>query len=290
MDKAMSTIDNPSAKLAMASTAGGLKRTRSATPEEEPSFALMNQNETELRSEPSTAMDHTEHRYKKGRVEQISQEQDSTIHIQDTKLPSIQDPQLSTAHIRIQMNEETATNTATATSPIIAECVTCGDHLITNDLVKAPCEHYYCKDCFDQFIAASLQTHDGFPPKCCNIPIAFIIIADNVSSPVFSRYSARQAEIKNALPLCCGVQGCGVRIENDRIEEFRSTCMACRRLTCTLCRGAYPRSVNGENVGHVCKRHKGREQMLALAKQEGWQICYHCGDTGALNFGCHHMR
>lgn len=189
-----------------------------------------------------------------------------------------------------QTMEEAAPMIVIEPSPSTADCASCGDHINIVNLVKASCEHYYCSDCFGQFVEASLQTHDGFPPKCCRIPIAFITIAGNVSPAVFSRYSARQAEIKSATALYCGVQGCGVRIESDRIKGVRATCVACWTDTCTLCRGKFPRRVNGENVSHICKKDKAREQVLALAKQEGWQTCYHCGNLVALNTGCHHMR
>lgn len=249
----------------LASTAGSLKRARSPTPEAEPSFALINQNVTELRGESHTAMDHTEHPHKKAR-------------------PS------TAGMVSNQTMEEAAPMIAIEPSPNTADCASCGDHINIVNLVKASCEHYYCSDCFGQFVEASLRTHDGFPPKCCKIPIAFITIAGNVSPAVLSRYSARQAEIKSATALYCGVQGCGVRIESDRIKGVRATCVACWRDTCTLCRGKFPRRVNGENVSHVCKKDKAREQVLALAKQEGWQTCYHCGNLVALNTGCHHMR
>ena len=205
-------------------------------------------------------------------------------------MSSVQGPQSFTADVSgDQIIKETALTTAIETSPSTADCASCSDQLTIDKLVKASCEHYYCKDCFGHFVEASLQTHDGFPPKCCKIPIAFITIAENVSTEVFSRYSARQAEIKNATALCCGNQGCGVRIEKFSIDGIRATCLSCRRDTCTLCRGVFPRRVDGKNVGHVCKKDKAREQVLALAKKEGWQTCYQCGNMIALNFGCHHM-
>ena len=187
------------------------------------------------------------------------------------------------------IGDQTSATTVIETATSTADCASCSDHLTTDKLVKAACEHYYCKDCFGQFIEASLQTHDGFPPKCCKIPIPFVTIAANVSAAIYSRYSARQAEIKNATALYCGVQRCGVKIENDRIKGVRATCVACWRDTCTLCRGEFPKRVDGKNVGHACKKDEAREQVLAMAKEEGWQTCYQCGHLVALNTGCHHM-
>ena len=81
-----------------------------------------------------------------------------------------------------------------------------------------------------------------------------------------------------------------MKIEKDRIDDVRATCVSCWRDTCTLCRGEFPQRVDGKNVGHVCKKDKAREQVLALAMEEGWQTCYQCENLRALNFGCHHMR
>ena len=265
------------------STAKTLKRARSPTPEDEPSSVSVNKNFAELIYQARTAIDHTKQPHKKVRSEQV-------ISDQDSRIPSTEDLQPSTADVANQVVEETPATTVIETPPCTADCASCGDHSTTDKLIKAACEHYYCKDCFGQFIEASLQTHDGFPPKCCKIPIPFITIADNVSITIYSRYTARQAEIKNATALYCGVQSCGVKIKEDRIKGVRATCVACRRDTCTLCRGEFPKRVDGRNVGHACKKDKAREQVLALAKREGWQTCYQCGNLVALNTGCHHMR
>ena len=270
------------------------KRARSLTPEPESSSSSANPKVTELPRCSHATLDHARHPQKKPKIrgEQVSSTQKLRNGVDNSEITSVQASEASAADvISVQVMKETAASvTAVETSPTTAECAGCSDSLTIDELVKASCEHYYCKDCFGHFIEASLQTHDGFPPKCCKIPIAFGTVADNVSAAVFSRYSARQAEIKNATALYCGLQGCGVRIEVDRIDGVRATCMACWRDTCIQCRGEFPRKVNGKNVGHVCKKDKAREEVLALAREEGWQTCFQCGNMIALNFGCHHMR
>ena len=270
-------------KRTLPSTARTLKRARSPALEDEPSSASVNPNDGGFGHQPHTTIDQTKQPHKKVRTEKA-------ISDQDSRIPSVEDLHQSTADIARQVVEETATTTAIESHPSTADCASCGDHSTTDKLIKAACEHYYCKDCFGQFIEASLQTHDGFPPKCCKIPIPFLTVASNVSAAIYSRYSARQAEIKNATALYCGVQRCGVKIENDRIKGVRATCVACRRDTCTLCRGEFPVRVNGKKVNHLCKKDIAREQVLALAKEENWQTCYRCGNLVELNFGSHHMR
>lgn len=299
LNHAPSTVSNHS-KLAPANSANqtlpskatSQKRARSLTPEGDPSSVSVNPKEAELRCPSHAALDHVGHSHKKVKCQQITNGDHPRIQVEGSGIYSVQDPQPSTAEASgAQVVKETAApTTAFETSPTTGDCASCSDHLAVDELVKASCKHYYCKDCFGHFIEASLQTHDGFPPKCCKIPIAFVTVADNVSAVVFSRYSSRQAEIKNATALYCGIQGCGVRIEKGRIEGVRATCVTCWRDTCTQCRAEFPQNVNGRNVGHVCKKDKAHEEVLALAKKEGWQTCYQCGHIVALNFGCHHMR
>ncbi|KAM0794741.1 hypothetical protein BDR22DRAFT_794804, partial [Usnea florida] len=174
--------------------------------------------------------------------------------------------------------------------PATAACASCSDQFAMEDLVKISCDHQYCKDCFGHFVEASLATHDGFPPRCCKIPVAFLTVAKNVSAAIFGRYSSRQMEIKNATALYCGNKKCGVKIEKEGINGLRATCKTCSKDTCTQCRDEFPPRVQGRNVGHICKKDEAREQVLALAKKEGWQTCYKCANMVALNFGCHHMK
>ncbi|KAF6221548.1 hypothetical protein HO133_002404 [Letharia lupina] len=286
LNHAPSTVSNHS-KLAPANSANqtlpskatSQKRARSLTPEGDPSSVSVNPKEAELRCPSHAALDHVGHSHKKVKCQQITNGDHPRIQVEGSGIYSVQDPQPSTAEASgAQVVKETAApTTAFETSPTTGDCASCSDHLAVDELVKASCKHYYCKDCFGHFIEASLQTHDGFPPKCCKIPIAFVTVADNVSAVVFSRYSSRQAEIKNATALYCGIQGCGVRIEKGRIEGVRATCVTCWRDTCTQCRAEFPQNVNGRNVGHVCKKDKAHEEVLALAKKEGWQTCYQCG-------------
>ena len=279
-----------SSKRTEQSKARSQKRAKSPSPEA--SSASIKSNDADLRGTPDTALHQSGQSHKRVKVEQVVGGRISRDHLESDGLIASQDLQVSTGAVNaVQVVDEMAAiTTAIESSPATATCVSCSDQFANKELVKVSCEHQYCKDCFGNFMEASLTTHDGFPPKCCKIPIAFITVANNVSTAIFGRYSARQAEIKNATALYCGNQKCGVKIEKDRINDPRATCVTCWRDTCTQCRDTFPRTVQGRNVGHVCKKDKAREQVLALAKEEGWQTCYQCGNMVALDFGCHHMK
>ena len=237
---------------------------------------------------PTLEDEHAHLPHKKVRCEQSTSERSQIIQNDDSGVLSVQDSSHSTAPaLNTQMVQETELTTSNDDVLNTADCVACSDNLSSDNLVKISCEHQYCKKCFGLFIEKSLQ---AFPPKCCSIPVAFLTVADNVSPAVFDRYRARQDEIKNATALYCGVRKCGVKIDDDMIEGTRAFCRACRRDTCTLCRGGFQRKVGAKEVVHFCKKDKAREQVLELAKQEGWQSCFNCGNLVELNFGCHHMR
>ena len=273
------------------SRAESQKRAKSRTPEEA-SSASINPNDAELRGASDAALHQSGHSHEEVKVEQIISEQVSKGLLESDDVSASQDLQVFTAEINAArvVDETAASTTAIGSSPAAAACASCSDQLALEELVKISCDHQYCKDCFGHFMEASLATHDGFPPKCCKIPIAFVTVAKNVSTAIFSRYSARQTEIKNATAVYCGNQECGVKIKKDKINGLRATCVTCERDTCTQCRDTFPQRVHGRHVGHVCKKDKAREQVLALAKEEGWQTCYQCGNMVALNFGCHHMK
>ena len=280
-----------SSKRIEQSKAESQKRAKSPSPEQA-SSASTNPNDAELRGASDAALYQSGHSHKKVKVEQDIGGRISRDYLESDGLIASQGLQVSTRAVNAVpvVDEMAAITTAIESSPATPACVSCSDQFAIEELVKVSCEHQYCKDCFGHFMEASLTTHDGFPPKCCKIPIAFVTVANNVSTAIFGRYSARQAEIKNATALYCGNLKCGVKIEKDRINDLRATCVTCWRDTCTQCRDTFPQRVQGRNVGHVCKKDKARDQVLALAKEEGWQTCYQCGNMVALNFGCHHMR
>lgn len=130
----------------------------------------------------------------------------------------------------------------TITENLEGSCASCSQQMSITDLIKASCEHRYCKACVESFIAASLGIHDSFPPSCCKTPMAFSTVAENVSTPLFWRYRTRQEGIQNATALYCGEPKCGVKIVLDKDEEspYKATCTLCHKETCRKCRGIWP--------------------------------------------------
>ncbi len=173
------------------------------------------------------------------------------------------------------------------TSPGKADCATCAKSYHTNALMKLTCKHHYCKTCFSQLVKESLSTPSAFPPLCCKIAVPFLTVAENVDPFLFLGYRIKQKEIADAGPLYCAFANCAVKILEKEIHGNLAWCSTCTRTTCTRCRWEY--DTRRGKPSHVCKKDKPMATLLSIAKTEGYQACYQCGNVTSLNFGCHHM-
>lgn len=183
--------------------------------------------------------------------------------------------------------KEPSASTIEARAPT-AGCISCTETLALTELVKATCEHHFCRDCFGAFIKASLDADGTFPPKCCKLPVSSNLVTENVSTDLLGRYQLRQSEIKSALGLYCAVSACAVKIPRENVDGNKARCPVCyNQFTCTRCRSGMKKD---EVDAHVCKVDEDRQAILAAAKEEGWQACYNCGNMVDLNTGCHHMQ
>jgi hypothetical protein len=81
-------------------------------------------------------------------------------------------------------------------------------------------------------------------------------------------------------PACSAFIGPAVGNERDKVNK---QCTQCSRHTCSFCKGA----------GHAsyisCPSDTGAQQVLALARTEGWQSCPSCHHMVELDVGCYHM-
>ncbi|KAK8042346.1 hypothetical protein PG994_012829 [Apiospora phragmitis] len=51
------------------------------------------------------------------------------------------------------------------------ECVACGDRRHFTDVLRAPCQHEYCRDCLRRLFEDAMRDESLFPPRCCKKPI-----------------------------------------------------------------------------------------------------------------------
>lgn len=89
---------------------------------------------------------------------------------------------------------------STETTFTTGTCVSCDDTLSLTNMVKFPCEHYSCKDCFANLIQAQVSTTGAV--DCCGIAIPLTNVARYLPVDLFSRYLACQNKNNKRSALC----------------------------------------------------------------------------------------
>lgn len=160
-------------------------------------------------------------------------------------------------------------------------CISC-DEEIDATCSTAPCQHSYCDDCLSSYVKSALEPDGTFPPLCCNLPLTLQLARAHLPKDLVKRYEEKHAEIVAASSLPCAQPGCCVVIPPEKIVEDLGHCLACNNYTCTRCRLQ-------EHKDKPCPTDAEQEDLMKLAKENGWQSCYRCNNMIELNFGCYHM-
>ena len=160
-------------------------------------------------------------------------------------------------------------------------CTSCSEE---DDAISfiAPCRHSYCDDCLASYMKSALQPDGFFPPLCCNLPITLQSVRIHLNHDLVKRYEEKCAENFAACSLLCAQSGCCVVIPPEKIVDGLGHCLACNNYTCTRCRLQ-------EHKDKPCPTDEEQEDLMKLAKEQGWQACYRCNNMIELNFGCKHM-
>lgn len=187
-----------------------------------------------------------------------------------------EDSMTSTKRVRTSTLDERVTEEQIA-------CISCSELCSGAHLSLRTCEHSYCSECVSPWVAASLDPGSSFPPVCCGVKIALELLEPHISLDLARRFKKQeQASLAAACPLVCAEPGCLVGISAQNIVDNKGHCLACKRFTCSKCR-------MGWHEDKECLIDEEQELVMALAKKEGWQSCFHCGNLVELNFGCYHM-
>ncbi|KAG6362830.1 hypothetical protein INS49_007924 [Diaporthe citri] len=153
-------------------------------------------------------------------------------------------------------------------------CSCCYDDHPPKDLVRLPCQHNYCKQCFHQLVLNAIQAEANWPPRCCGAaPIDHNTCLKNTPRALTSMY--KQKRLEYSVPIgqryYCPAPDCGLFVPADKDNTpFRRARCKAKHATCMDCgQAAHADAVQ-------CPRNKDMELVQGIARLEGWRRCYRC--------------
>ncbi|KAJ6786172.1 hypothetical protein PWT90_00734 [Aphanocladium album] len=122
----------------------------------------------------------------------------------------------------------------------------------------------------------------GPQPRCCKKPIMLESVRKFLTAELIAEVEKKQLEFNVTDRTYCSNAECSAFILPKDIVVDRGHCQACETSTCTICK----------RVTHsgMCPDDPHKAEILAIAKEQGWQQCYACNHLVELNTGCNHMR
>ncbi|KAF8523612.1 hypothetical protein JB92DRAFT_2704628 [Gautieria morchelliformis] len=176
----------------------------------------------------------------------------------------------SSTAVRLQRGEE-----------VNAECAFCMDATEISDIVF-PCQHTYHVACAVGLFEAAIKDESLMPPRCCRIPIPDTLVIPHLSTKSAALFLEKSQEHRTSNRLYCPEPSCSQFLGAARKERVNVRCK-CSRLVCAVCKSfAHPGDV-------PCSLDTDSQQVLDLAKSEGWQRCPGCSHMVELAHGCYHM-
>ncbi|POR37265.1 Uncharacterized protein TPAR_02531 [Tolypocladium paradoxum] len=161
-------------------------------------------------------------------------------------------------------------------------CISCGDEHLSSSLAKAPCSHNYCSECINSLFKSASVDESLFPPRCCSMPIPVDDNLELLSTENVGVFRAKQIEFSTADRTYCHHPGCSTFVPPQFIKGDLATCVKCSAKTCVTCKGAQHEADN-------CPKDSTLQEVLRVAKENGWQQCKSCSRLVELSSGCYHM-
>ncbi|KFA75374.1 hypothetical protein S40288_01978 [Stachybotrys chartarum IBT 40288] len=162
------------------------------------------------------------------------------------------------------------------------QCDICTEERAAYLVAGLPCGHKYCRVCLVQLYTDSLTDESLFPPRCCQRPIPIESAKHLLPRTLLGRFKARETELNTPNRTYCHRPTCSTFIPVQFIVANTGMCPNCRAATCVTCKGA-------EHRGEDCPKDESTQQVLELARQQGWQRCHSCHRLVELNHGCNHI-
>ncbi|OTB02472.1 hypothetical protein M426DRAFT_62150 [Hypoxylon sp. CI-4A] len=160
-------------------------------------------------------------------------------------------------------------------------CEACGDLKHFAELGQAPCQHEYCQQCLTQLFRGASIDETLFPPRCCKQPIPLDRSLIFLDPEVVQQFRKKAVEFSTARRTYCHNRNCVTFIPQTQYVNDTAICDECGCRTCITCK----------NTAHDndCPNDENLQQVIQLARDQGWQRCQNCWGMVELSIGCNHM-
>ncbi|KAF5354506.1 hypothetical protein D9758_012409 [Tetrapyrgos nigripes] len=208
-------------------------------------------------------------------------------------------------------------------------CLVCSETISPLTYFEAPCGHFYCESCLEDFVNSSVQDESSFPPQCCRkpFPLGPDLLEPSPSSSssrtstssTSSNYSislalsnsnwtlvrrlhekSREFSIASKDRVYCPNPRCSIFIGSTNTlptlalkhSPSQFLCPSCNTTICRHCK-----QLQSAHIHHVLGRPQCPpspselldRQARDLAKSQKWQTCPGCKHMVEKTEGCFHM-
>jgi hypothetical protein len=163
-------------------------------------------------------------------------------------------------------------------------CTFCLEKVQTLELVRLPCAHEYCRGCVKDLFTQCLKDESLYPPRCCTqtIPDTDARVQTFLGGELLSKFLARRLELETPNRTYCHIPDCSAFIPPKGIKGDIGACPKCQAKTCSICKAP-------AHIGTDCPQDETAQQLLDIAKKEGWKQCRSCNRVIELSYGCNHI-
>lgn len=161
------------------------------------------------------------------------------------------------------------------------KCAACLDDHKESDIMTAPCDHTYCRECVDHLLNRAATHEFHFPPKCCGRIITLENAERLLSTKTYNKFQEKSKEFSTPNRTYCFDTECITFIPTETIQNDEAKCPACQKLTCVVCK---EEAHEGD-----CHKDTAVQSLMAAAGEAGFQQCRECKRIIELMSGCNHI-
>lgn len=161
-------------------------------------------------------------------------------------------------------------------------CIVCREKHHLSNVLRAPCGHFHCQECFHRRAEMSTRDESLFPPSCCKQEIPLPSSSKFLGNELLELLKSKAKEYETADRVYCNDVFCSTFISSEQIKHGVAACPRCHKETCAMCKG--PQHIHAD-----CPEDPAERELEALAKAEKWARCLNCKRRVERETGCNHM-